>query len=325
MPISYVFFGTPEFAQPILDALERAGRMPLAVVSQPDRPQGRGLERKPTPVKCWAQAHGVAVFQPEKMKDPEFLEQMRSINPEIALVVAFGQLIPKSLLEQPRFGFINVHPSLLPRYRGAAPIQWALINGDAVTGVTILQVTPRLDDGDILLQESQSLSSETTAQELHDRLAQLGGRLSVQALELYERGHITPRPQDTNQVVWARAMQKEDGCIDWGAATISIHNLIRGVQPWPGAFTYLNDKLVKIHRAAPATLVPAGVTGAGSEIAPGTVLVDGERLVVRTGDGWLQLLEVQLEGKKRMEVKSVIVGRTIRHGDRFDGIRGNNL
>jgi methionyl-tRNA formyltransferase len=319
MPISHVFFGTPEFALPILDALERAGRMPLAVVCQPDRPKGRGLAHTPPPVKQWAKARTLPVFQPEKLKDPDFLEHLRRANPDIALVAAFGQLIPQSVLEQPRFGFINVHPSLLPRYRGAAPIQWTLINGDAVTGVTILQVTPRLDDGDIIVQESQSLSSETIAQELHDRLAHLGGRLAVQALELYERGHITPQPQDHSHVVWARALQKEDGRIDWGASTMSIHNLVRGVQPWPGAFTQLNGKLFKIHRAAPAALIPVGVAGAGSEPSSGTVWVDGERLLVRTSDGWLQLLEVQLEGKKRMDAKTFIVGRTIRNGDRFDG------
>jgi methionyl-tRNA formyltransferase len=318
MPISSVFFGTPDFALPILDALLHAGRTPLAVVCQPDRPSGRGLERKSPPAKYWAKARGVPVFQPEKLKNSDFLEQMRRYNPDIALVAAFGQLVPKSFLELPRFGFINVHPSLLPRYRGAAPIQWTLINGDALTGVTILQVTPRLDDGDILLQESQPLLPETTAQELHDRLAQLGGRLSVQALELYERGQIAPRPQDGSQVVWARALQKEDGCIDWSASTLAIHNRIRGVQPWPGAFTYFNGKLFKIHRAAPETITPSLASAAGSDVSPGTVFVDGEHLLVRTGDGWLRLLEVQLEGKKRMEAKSFLVGRTVRMGDNFN-------
>lgn len=319
MPISPVFFGTPAFALPVLDALERAGRMPRAVVCQPDRPKGRGLERQPPPVKQWAKDRAVPVLQPETLKDTAFLDHLRRFNPDIAVVAAFGQLLPRPVLEMPRLGFINVHPSLLPRYRGAAPIQWTLINGDEITGVTIFQVTPRLDDGDILLQESQPLSRETTALELHDRLAQLGGQLSVQALELYERDRISPRPQDASQVIWARALQKEDGCIDWGALTMTIHNLIRGVQPWPGAFTYLNGKLFKIHRATPETLAPTDVAMSRSEVSPGTVLLDGERLLVRTGDGWLRLVEVQLEGKKRMEAKAVIVGRTVRTGDRFLG------
>jgi methionyl-tRNA formyltransferase len=311
MSLRYVFFGTPESCEPVLRALEAAGRVPLAVVCQPDRPRGRGRKMESPPVKRWAEKCCVEVLQPDRCKDAVFLDCIRELKPDLGLVFAFGQLLPQALLDVPAQGFINIHPSLLPRYRGAAPIQWALIRGDEETGVTILKVTPKLDDGDILLQEPLKVDPDENAVELGERLAHLGAGLAVRALDLLEEGRAEFTPQDEARVVWAPALAKEDGRIDWTRPTQSLHNRIRGVQPWPGASTRLHDKILKIHRAsAGPEKVPEG--------RPGQVVVaEGEDLLVRTGDGSLRLLEVQIEGKKRMPVKEFLPGRAVRTGDCF--------
>jgi len=311
MSLSYIFFGTPEFCEPVLRFLKEAGRPPLAVVCQPDRPRGRGRKLESPAVKRWAEQCSVEVLQPDKCKDAGFLEHMRALKPDLGLVFAFGQLLPKELLDIPTQGFINIHPSLLPKYRGAAPIQWTLINGDEETGATILRVTPKLDDGDMLLQESTKVDPQENAVELGERLAHLGAKLAARALDLLENGQAEFTPQDEARVVWAPALTKEDGRIDWTQTTLSLHNRIRGVQPWPGAATRLQNKTLKIHRASPG---PAETKDAG----PGQVVAaQGEDLLVRTGDGLLRLLEVQLEGKKRMPVKDFLLGRTVQPGDSF--------
>jgi methionyl-tRNA formyltransferase len=311
MSLSYIFFGTPEFCEPVLRFLKEAGRPPLAVVCQPDRPRGRGRKLDSPPVKRWAEQCSVEVLQPDKCKDAGFLDHIRALKPDLGLVFAFGQLLPKELLDIPAQGFINIHPSRLPRYRGAAPIQWTLINGDEETGATILKVTPKLDDGDMLLQESTQVDPMENAVELGERLAHLGAKLAARALDLLENGQADFTPQDEAQVVWAPALTKEDGRIDWTQTTLSLHNRIRGVQPWPGAATRLHDKALKIHRASPG---PAENQDAG----PGQVVAaEGEDLLVGTGDGLLRLLEVQLEGKKRMPVKDFLLGRPVRAGDSF--------
>lgn len=309
MALGYVFFGTPAFCEPVLRLLKEAGRAPQAVVCQPDRPQGRGRKLEPPPVKQWARECSVDVLQPERCKDAGFLERIRELKPDLGLVFAFGQLLPRELLEIPARGFINIHPSLLPKYRGAAPIQWALINGDHETGVTILKVTPRLDDGDMLLQEPVKVDPLENAVELGERLARLGAGLAVRALDLLEQGRAEFTPQDESRVVWAPALTKEDGRLDWTHTTRHLHNRIRGVQPWPGAYTRLHDKILKIHRARPAE---ARRSKAG-EVAR----AEGEDLLVHTGDGLLRLLEVQLQGKKRMPVKEFLLGRPVGAGDRF--------
>lgn len=309
MALSYIFFGTPEFCEPVLRALKEAGRPPLAVVCQPDRPKGRGRKLESPPVKRWAQECSVEVLQPDKCKDQGFLEHIRELNPDLGLVFAFGQLLPKELLDIPAQGFINIHPSLLPRYRGAAPIQWALINGDEETGVTILKVTPKLDDGDLLLQQSTRVDPLENAVELGERLAGLGANLAVQALELLEKDQAKFTPQDEAQVVWAPALTKDDGRIDWTQTTRSLHDRIRGVQPWPGAATVLHGKTLKVHRAEP------GPAEAPRAEAGQVIKAEGEELLVRTGDGLLSLLEVQLEGKKRMPVKDFLLGRPVQVGD----------
>jgi len=309
MALSYIFFGTPEFCEPVLRSLKDAGRKPLAVVCQPDRPKGRGRKLESPPVKRWARECSVEVLQPGKCKDTGFLDHIRALKPDLGLVFAFGQLLPKELLEIPTRGFINIHPSLLPRYRGAAPIQWTLINGDQETGVTILQVTPKLDDGDMLLQERVKIDPLENAVELGERLARLGAGLAVRALDLLEKQQAEFTPQDEAQVVWAPALTKDDGRLDWTQPTLSLHNRIRGVQPWPGASTRLGNKNLKIHRACPAE---ARKAKAGE-----VVKAEGEDLLVGTGDGLLRLLEVQLEGKKRMPVKEFLLGRPVQAGDRL--------
>jgi methionyl-tRNA formyltransferase len=307
MALGYIFFGTPEFCEPVLRSLKQAGRPPSAVVCQPDRPRGRGRKLESPPVKRWAQECSVEVLQPVRCKDTGFLDHIRALNPDLGLVFAFGQLLPKELLEIPKRGFINIHPSLLPRYRGAAPIQWTLINGDEETGVTILKVTPKLDDGDMLLQERVAVDPQENAVELGERLAHLGADLAVRALDLLETGKAEFTPQDESQVVWAPALTKDDGLIDWSQPTLALHNRIRGVQPWPGATTRLGDKTLKIHRACPSS---ARRAKAGE-----VVKAEGEDLLVGTGDGLLRLLEVQLEGKKRMPVKDFLLGRPVQAGD----------
>lgn len=309
MGLSYLFFGTPDTCRPVLDELLRAGRPPATVVCQPDRPSGRGCRLAAPAAKQWANDHGIDTLQPERCRDPAFLDQVGAAAPDLGLVFAFGQLLPEQLLSIPRLGFINIHPSLLPRYRGAAPIQWALINGDQTTGVTILQVTPRLDDGDILLQREVGIAPDENAVELGERLARLGGRLAIEALDLLESGQDAWTPQDEQQVIWAPALKKEDGRIDWERPAVAVHDRIRGVQPWPGAHTRLRGKVFKIHRARPG---PAGLAGAG----PGRVLrAAGDELLVGTADGTLRLLEVQLEGKKRMPARAFLAGRGVEVGD----------
>ncbi|HSA19882.1 MAG TPA: methionyl-tRNA formyltransferase [Myxococcota bacterium] len=307
-----VFFGTHEFARLTLEHLERAGRAPVAVVCQPDRPSGRGQKLVPPPVKSWAQARGIEVLQPARQKDPAYRERLQALAPEVGLVASFGQLLPRGVLDLPRHGFLNVHPSLVPRFRGAAPIQWTLLSGDSRTGVCILRMTPRLDDGEVLLREVTPLGLEETAQQLHDRLAALGGQLLVRALERLEVGALRGEPQDEGAVVWAPALRKEQGQLDWTRTALELHNQVRGLQPWPGAFTRTPaGALLKVHRAAP--LGPQA-----GQATPGQILeASGDVLVVQCGQGRLGLLEVQLEGKKRLAARAFLTGRPLQAGDRL--------
>ncbi len=315
MSLRYAFFGTPAFAVSVLDALCRAGHPPAAVVCQPDRPRGRGLRLEPPPVKTWAEAKGLPLYQPERAAAPEFLDAFAGLGVDVALVAAYGLLLPSKLLDIPRLGFINVHPSLLPRYRGAAPVQWTLLNGDTVTGVSILQVTPRLDDGDILLQREVPVGPEEDAGALLSRLALLGGELSVETLERLSRGDLKAVPQDESRVVWARALEKEDGRLDWNQPATAIHNRVRAVQPWPGAFCQLRERRLKIHRTK---LAPGG----RQSQAPGEVVALGpDGIWVMAADGPVLLLEVQLEGKKRLTAREFVQGRNLAVGDRLEGGR----
>ncbi len=313
-PLRYVFYGTPDFALAVLGELERAGRLPVAVVCQPDRPKGRGRKRDVPPVKAWALERGLEVAQPAKQRDPEYLEWLADLAPDLALVAAFGQILTKRVLAVPRLGFINVHPSLVPRYRGSAPLQWTLINGDTQAGVSILKVVPEVDAGEVLAVERVEVDPDENAVELGARLGALGGRLALGVMERAGQGSLDGQPQDASQVVMARQLSKADGRLSWSQTARELHDRVRGVQPWPGAHTQLAGKAFKIHRSAVVEPDP----GAAPDAAPGQVIeAAGDRLVIQTGQGGLRLLEVQLAGKKRMDARSFLAGRQLAVGDRL--------
>ncbi len=310
MPLNYVFFGTPAFCLRALDRLVQAGYQPAAVVCQPDRPRGRGRRLSPPATKAWAQALAVPVHQPERCSESGFLECLQDLRPDLGLVYAFGQILPASLLRIPRLGFINIHPPLLPRWRGAAPVQWALLSGDDKTGVSIIRVTPRLDDGDIILQRRVAIHEDENAVELGQRLADLGGRLAADVLHMFEQGRVSGRSQDESLVTWAPSLKKADGRLDWRRPARELHNRVRAVQPWPGAWSKLRNKVLKIQR----TRLRAGESVA--EARPGQVVAArGDEILVATGEGVLQLVEVQLEGRKRLDARAFLQGRTLAVGD----------
>jgi methionyl-tRNA formyltransferase len=309
-----MFMGTPELAVVCLEALRRAPGMEIvAVVTQPDRPQGRGLQRRGSPVKEVALASGLTVLQPESVRAEAFLEQVRGLSPELIVVVAFGQILPPGLLELPRFGCINVHASLLPKYRGAAPIQWALLNDERETGVTIMKMDAGLDTGDILAQEATPIYPEDNAQTLHERLAQLGAGLLVKTIPAYVAGGIQPRPQPAEGVTYAPKIKRADGRIDWRLPARAIWNRVRALLPWPCAFTFLpgppRPQLLKIWEAA-------SDSGRG---APGEILsADRAGIVVACGEGALRVTVLQREGGRRMSAQEFLAGHPLKPGDRFE-------
>ena len=304
-----VFMGTPDFAVPTLEALIGAGHELAAVVTQPDKPKGRGKAVLMTPVKEKALECGIPVYQPKKVREPEFLDVLRELNPDVIVVVAFGQILPREILTLPPFGCVNVHASLLPKYRGAAPIQWAVIDGEPVSGVTTMQMNEGLDTGDILEQEEISLDLEETGGSLFEKLAVLGGKMILSTLKGLEDGSLVPRAQGEMTTPYAKMLTKAMGEIDWSMDAASIERLVRGLNPWPSAYTYVDGKTLKIWKAR----VEAGE--AGKE--PGQVRVTKDRLLVETGDGVLSILELQLEGKKRMEAAAFLRGFTIETGKKF--------
>ena len=300
-----VFMGTPEFACPTLQMLLDRGEQVVGVVTQPDRPKGRGQQLQAPPVKELAQAHGIPVLQPVKVRVPEALAEIEALKPDLIVVVAFGQILPKALLEMPRHGCINIHASLLPAYRGAAPINWCIINGETETGITTMQMDVGLDTGDMLVKRAIPIGSEETASELHDRLAPLGAATMAETLDLLYAGRLQPEKQDDSQTCYAAMLKKEMGAIDWSATAETIHRLIRGVTPWPGAYSNLDGKLLKVLRAR---------VGNGSGV-PGAVLSAGrEGLEVACGAGSLIITELQLEGKKRMSAADFLAGYKIAAG-----------
>lgn len=286
-----IFLGTPQFAVPTLDRLLSAGHQIPLVITQPDRPKGRGNSLAMPPVKEAALRHGLEVFQPERVRRPESVERLRSVAPEIMVIVGYGQILPQSILDIAPRGILNVHASLLPQYRGAAPIQWAIANGETSTGVTIMQIDAGLDTGDILRQAETPIGPDETAPQLSPRLAEMGAALLVDTLAQLDS--IAPGKQDDSAATYAPILKKDDGAIDWNRPAREIHNRIRGLQPWPGAYSSFRGQTLHIWHSA--------ITGNPSPHQPGTLLLDRRHLYATAGDGlFLELREVQLEGRKRL-------------------------
>lgn len=307
-----VFFGTPEFAVPTLAALVAAGRAPLRVVTQPSKPAGRGQRLEDPPVARWAREHGLPVVQPRRVREAEFLAAMRELSPDVAIVVAFGQIFPRELLEIPPHGCINLHASLLPKYRGASPIQAAVAAGETRTGVTTMLMEEGLDSGPILLEEETEIGPGETAGELSRRLSEAGGRLVVRTLEALERGALTPRPQASQGITYAPRLTRESGKADWSLTARELSDRLRAYTPWPGMAAALKGQPVKIVRARPL----AG--GDGGE--PGTLLGlrEGHLAVACGGGTVLGVEELQRPGKRALKAADFMNGERLRAGERFD-------
>ncbi len=311
-----VFMGTPDFAVTTLQALIESGYEVAAAVSQPDKPFGRKAELRPTPVRAAAEAAGIPVLQPRRLRDPEFTEKLEQLAPDVIVVAAYGKIIPGFILELPKYGCLNVHASLLPKYRGAAPIQWAILDGEKETGITIMQMNEGLDEGDILNVSKVSISDTETGGSLFDKLAVEGGRLLVETLRLLETGGICPEKQPADSPTpYARMIVKEDGLINWDKSASEIERQVRALDPWPGAYTRLNGKLFKVLRSRIPSESETNVSEYDKIDKAGSVLsAGGEGIDVRTGNGVLRITEVQLEGKKRMASADFLRGRPMEKG-----------
>ncbi len=316
-----VFMGTPDFAVGALEAIIRAGHQVAAVVTQPDKPKGRGKELQMTPVKVCALAHDIPVFQPVRVKEKEAVDVLRGYAADIFVVAAFGQILSEEILTMPKYGCVNIHASLLPKYRGAGPIQWAIINGEQKTGVTIMQMDQGIDTGDMLLKTEVVIDPRETGDSLHDKLAQAGADLIVDALSKIERGGLTPVKQDDAESCYAKMLQKSMSRIDWQMSAVELDCLIRGLISWPGASTILRGKSLKIweEEIAAQDAVLTEKTAVDMESAePGTVVAVGkEAFYVQTGTGVLKISAVQPEGKKRMAVKDFLLGYQVKAGERL--------
>ncbi len=311
MPLRIVFCGTPAFAVPALEHLIAQSDIRIeGVVTQPDRPRGRGQEISVSPVKSVALAAGLDVYQPEKVRAPEALAYFERIAPDCVVIIAYGQIIPAKLIAIPRLGWINVHASLLPKYRGAAPINWAILKGETETGLTTMQIDPGLDTGPMLLRTKLAIGADETAPELTARLAQAGAPLIVETLHRVERGDITPEPQDSSQATHAPPLKKEDGLIDWARPAVQIYNQIRALQPWPATFTSFREKkcLIWGRPLAADAVWPA---------APGMIRAEKSELIVACSTGSLRLDEVQLEGRKRVTAREFANGARLAPDERF--------
>ena len=308
-----VFCGTPAFAVPTLKLAMRAGYDVALVVTQPDRPVGREQILTAPPVKTVAMEAGIPFTQPEKIRsNAEFRAQLEAIRPDAILVVAYGRIIPRWMLDLPRLGNINLHGSLLPKYRGAAPIQWAIANGEPATGATTMRLDEGLDTGDILLQREMPLAPDMTAVDVFPLLAEMGADLMMETLRGLEAGSITPRPQDHARATDAPILTREDGRMDFHRPAMTLYNRWRGFQPWPGAWTLLNGKKLAVHRLLPTELM--GVRAA----EPGSVVVQQGTIFAACGEGtWIELVEVQLEGKRRMNAGEFLRGHALQSGARL--------
>jgi methionyl-tRNA formyltransferase len=313
-PWRIIFFGTPSFAVPTLQNLFQGKDEVVAVVTQPDRGKGRGQKVVPSPVKQFILQHKkdeLLIFQPESVKEKAFQERLRELHPELFVVVAYGQILPKSLLRIPKYGAVNVHASLLPKYRGAAPIAWAILRGEKMTGVTTMIMDEGMDTGDILLQTEIPIGKEETAETLHNRLASLGAQLLLETVGRMKAGNLRPVPQEHSKATYAPLLKKEDGQIDWRKEAEAIDRRVRAFNPWPGAFTSLKGQLLKIYRGEIRERAPAGKAGT-------VIWVGSDFIEVETGKDSFLIKEVQLEGKRRMTVRDFLSGHPIAVGTIFE-------
>lgn len=302
-----IFMGTPDFSTGVLESILAAGHEVTAVVTQPDKPKGRGHEMQFPPVKEMALKHGLPVLQPKRIRDPQVVEELEKIPADICVVVAFGQIIPKRILEMKKYGCINVHASLLPAYRGAAPIQWAVVDGLKETGVTIMQMDEGLDTGDMLTKVVVPLEAKETGGSLFDKLSAAGAKLCVETMDLIEQGKVTPEKQGEMTTAYAKMITKDLGKIDFSKPAAEIERLIRGFNPWPSAYTKLGSKTLKIWSA---DVLEEEYEGAFGEI----IKVSKDEILVKTGKGTLSLKEIQLEGKKRMTTDAFLRGYQLMNG-----------
>lgn len=305
-----IFMGTPDFSVGTLAALVEAGHEVVLAVTQPDKPKGRGKEMQYTPVKEYALEKGIPVYQPEKVRRPECIEELKKYQADVCVVIAFGQILPKEILEMTPYGCINVHASLLPKYRGAAPIQWAIINGESISGVTTMQMDEGLDTGDMLEKVEVPLGEKITGGELHDLLAEAGAKLCVQTLEKLEKGELKPEKQSETPTAYARMLDKKLGNIDWTRPAVEIERLIRGLNPWPSAYTTWNEKTMKIW--------DADVVDEEKTAEPGTIIeVTKQTFSVQTGEGALRINELQIPGKKKMSADAFLRGYQVKTGEKL--------
>ena len=302
-----IFMGTPDFSVGTLEALVEAGHEVVLAVTQPDKPKGRGGKMQFTPVKETAMKYDIPVFQPKKVREPECIEELRKYNADVMVVVAFGQILPKEILEMTPYGCINVHASLLPKYRGAAPIQWAVIDGEEVSGVTTMQMNEGLDTGDMIMKTEIILEKKETGGSLFDKLASAGAKLCVETLEALENKTASWEPQGETPTAYARMLDKEIGNIKWEKTAVQIERLIRGLNPWPSAYTDWNGKVMKIWEA--------DVVDKNTDAQPGTIVkVEKTGFYVQTGDGQVKVTALQIPGKKRMEADAFLRGYQIEEG-----------
>ena len=306
-----IFMGTPDFSVGTLEALIEAGHEVVLVVTQPDKPKGRGHGMQFTPVKEVAVQHNIPVFQPKRVRQPECIEELRKYEADVMVVVAFGQILPKEILEMTKYGCINVHASLLPKYRGAAPIQWAIIEGETVSGVTTMQMDEGLDTGDMIQKTEIVLDKNETGESLHDKLAEAGAKLCVETLKAVEAGTATFEKQGETPTAYARMLDKKLGEIDWTKSAVSIERLVRGLNSWPSAYTTWDGKVMKIWEAEVQETD-------GNEQVPGTVVsVEKDSINVLTGDGILKIKALQIPGKKRMDTGAFLRGYSVAEGTKL--------
>lgn len=303
-----IFFGTPEFSIPSLELLLKEDFEIAAVVTAPDKPRGRGRQFAPTPVKRFAVDNNLPVLQPENLKDEVFVDNLKKINPDLMVVVAY-RILPPGVFTLPEHGAVNLHASLLPKYRGAAPINWAIIKGETETGVTTFFLEEKVDTGNIILQARCPIGENETAGELHDKLAEIGAGVVLHTVRLIEQGKAVTSEQDDSIASRAPKLTKETGLIDWSAPARDVHNLVRGLSPIPAAYTYFNGTMLKIFRTE--------IVDERTEKPPGTIIQTGNRLHIATGKGVLRILELQKEGKKRMDAASFLRGTEVKSGDKM--------